>query len=269
MGPRRSGEIARLIDQSGLLKSLPVDSVQFSGRKQYLSDSRRQQSLEQFMDNQGMNLYQIVDTDEQRKSALELLDRVFTDKTVDSDNNYQYLEFIGDGVLADVVRVYLWGKLPRGEHQRYLKMHNQLASKVVSNNFIAIIAEDMNLLELLKRDEDLVRDSFRTEIMQTETNNRRLKLKVKQKLAERNKKWGADCLEALLGALVLIDPSHNLVRQLMEPYLKDVVGLVTEKERNAANIDADRLEIKFKKLYGDQSGGNGQRVQKMNHRQTR
>jgi len=115
------------------------------------------------------------------------------------------LEFLGDSVLNLVIGEYLFNKFPQEEEGFLTKVR----AKLVNRNALSLVAENMNLGELL-----IISSS------------------VPKSITHNSKSMLSDALEALIGAIYLdkgIETCKNFIQtNIIEPALKNGEHLIDE-----------------------------------------
>lgn len=236
------------------IKPLTTDLVQFSSGQ--TKKEKRQQDVAKFLKGIDIDIDYLTRTPTERNEALESLDRAFTHASVKGNNNYEYLEFLGDAVLQNVVREYFFHQLPRGEEQKYLKSHHILSMLCCRNDFLTEIAKDLGVIssQILLINHDDIREQIKNSTPKKDTEKPGKPVLSEQEWESRwrgqyNKQMAkipADCMEGLIGALSIIDPSRESIKDMLHPYLDIVMGLVEDHQLEEGSIDYMATLAKFK-----------------------
>ena len=106
-----------------------------------------------FMLNSGMKrsvIEQLCD-----EEGMELFNLAFTHKTADEENNYEYLEFLGDSVVNTSIVWYLNSRFPKLRGAKGVKIMARLKINLVSKNSFSEFAMKMDMWKFVSANEDV------------------------------------------------------------------------------------------------------------------
>jgi len=141
------------------------------------------------------------------------------------------LEFLGDSVLNLIIGEYLFNKFPNEEEGFLTKVR----AKLVNRNALSLVAENMNLGELL-----IISSS------------------VPKSITHNSKSMLSDALEALIGAIYLdkgIETCKNFIQtNIIEPVLKNGEHLIDEnyKSQLLEYAQANKLTIPVYQIVSEE-----------------
>ena len=88
------------------------------------------------------------------KSALEMYDKVFTHKTADINNNYEFLEFVGDTTLNKAIAWYLARRFPQLNCASGVKVLTRLKINLISKKSFASFARKLCFWNFISADRE-------------------------------------------------------------------------------------------------------------------
>lgn len=88
------------------------------------------------------------------KSALELYDKVFTHKTADQNNNYEFLEFVGDTTLNKAIAWYLARRFPQLNCASGVKVLTRMKINLISKRSFASFAKKLCFWSFISADSE-------------------------------------------------------------------------------------------------------------------
>jgi ribonuclease III len=160
-----------------------------------------------------------------------LIHRSFLEENEQLTFSNERLEFLGDSVLNLVIGEYLFSKFPKEEEGFLTKVR----AKLVNRNALSLVAENMNLGELL-----IISSS------------------VPKSITHNSKSMLSDALEALIGAIYLdsgIETCKNFIQKnIIEPALKNGEHLVDEnyKSQLLEYAQANKLSIPVYQIVSEE-----------------
>jgi dsRNA-specific ribonuclease len=89
------------------------------------------------------------------KESLKLYDLAFTHKSFDSDNNYEYLEFLGDTTLNKSIAWYLSRRFPQLNCPEGVKVLTRLKINLISKKSFASFAKQLFFWDFVSVDLDV------------------------------------------------------------------------------------------------------------------
>ena len=138
-----------------------------------------------------------------------LIHRSYLEENEQFSLSNERLEFLGDSVLNLIIGEYLFNKFPNEEEGFLTKVR----AKLVNRNALSLVAENMNLGELL-----IISSS------------------VPKSITHNSKSMLSDALEALIGAIYLDKGIENckifIQRKIIEPALKNGEHLIDENYKS-------------------------------------
>ncbi|GIK60620.1 MAG: Ribonuclease 3 [Ignavibacteriaceae bacterium] len=151
-----------------------------------------------------------------------LIHRSFLEENEQFSFSNERLEFLGDSVLNLIIGEYLFNKFPNEEEGFLTKVR----AKLVNRNALSLVAEDMDLAELLI-----------------------LSSSLPKSITHNSKSMLSDALEALIGAIYLdkgIETCKQFIqKKILEPALKNGDHLIDEnyKSQLLEYAQANKLAI--------------------------
>lgn len=88
------------------------------------------------------------------KEGLELYNKVFTHKSADADNNYEYLEFLGDTTLNKSIAWYLTRKFPHLKCPAGVKVLTRLKINLIQKRTFARFAKKFSFWPFVSADDE-------------------------------------------------------------------------------------------------------------------
>lgn len=89
------------------------------------------------------------------KESLIMYDQVFTHKTANPDNNYEYLEFLGDTTLNKSIAWYLSRRFPQLKCPQGVKVLTRLKINLISKRSFASFAKQLHFWDFVSADMDV------------------------------------------------------------------------------------------------------------------
>lgn len=85
----------------------------------------------------------------------------FTHETADPDNNYQFLEKIGDSCVNKCIRFYIIKKFPKLHNKQGVEYISELESNWKSTAYLSQFADKLNFKKFISADEDSINKNIR------------------------------------------------------------------------------------------------------------
>ena len=89
------------------------------------------------------------------KEGLQLYDQVFTHKTANEENNYEYLEFLGDTTLNKSIAWYLSRRFPQLNCPQGVKVLTRLKINLISKRSFAGFAKQLGFWNFVSADSEV------------------------------------------------------------------------------------------------------------------
>lgn len=89
------------------------------------------------------------------EESMKLYDIAFTHPSVDNEFNYEYLEFLGDGVINTAIVWYLSKRFSNLKGSKGVKVLARLKINLVSKKSFAKFAADLNLWDYISCSENI------------------------------------------------------------------------------------------------------------------
>lgn len=88
-------------------------------------------------------------------SALKMYDMVFTHKSVDPINNYEFYEFLGDSIIQSIVTCYLINRFPQLQNPDAITILTRLRSNLISKRALANMAKKLHFWDFVSVNFDI------------------------------------------------------------------------------------------------------------------
>ena len=89
------------------------------------------------------------------QEGLQLYEKVFTHSTAHSDNNYEFLEFLGDTTLNKAIAWYLFDRFPHLNCSNGVKVITRLKINLISKKSFAGFAKQLHFWDFVSADTDI------------------------------------------------------------------------------------------------------------------
>jgi dsRNA-specific ribonuclease len=87
--------------------------------------------------------------------GMELFNTAFTHKTADEENNYEYLELLGDGIVNTCIVWYINDKFPKLRKPEFVKIVARLKINLISKKSFSEFAARLKMWEYVTASEDV------------------------------------------------------------------------------------------------------------------
>lgn len=99
------------------------------------------------------------------EEGLKLCDTAFTHPSVDNDINYEYLEFLGDGVINTAIVWYISKRFPQLKGSKGVKILARLKINLISKKSFSKCAQNLNLWDYISCSET-IRNTCKKKVME-------------------------------------------------------------------------------------------------------